>query len=246
METSEVQPKQVANAYDMRSTSEDLGWLIFISFVVSIAVTVMSVSASLDEVDDESNKSTKEWTASFYYYCMPDDTYAEYEAVDHQPNFHELNKALRHYCEMATNIVKQLSLAHEVASRTEQLLFPNHATETKRCNASERSAPSFLSSKLEDKISKSAELLEKNMMVLESLLKEFPINIGPSPLHNAYSDDNLVTGNTFPPSLNNQQKLNHQMTYLHNHPLRDISHHTVVKRKGKMKNLNRMIQHHIS
>ena len=166
----------------------------------------MSVSASLDEVDDESKKSTKEWTASFYYYCMPDDTYAEYEAVDHQPNFHELNKALRHYHEMATNIVKQLSLAHEVASRTEQLLFPNHATETKRCNTSGSSAPSFLSSKLEDKISKSAELLEINIMVLESLLKEFPINIGPSPLHNAYSDDNLGTGNAFPPSLNNQQQ----------------------------------------
>ena len=191
----------MADAYDMRSMSEDLGWLIFISFVASIAVTVMSVSASLDAVDDESIT----WNASFYYY-MPDDTYAEYEAVDHQPNFHELNKALRHYREMATNIVKQLSLAHEVASRTEQLLFPNHATETKRCNASEHSAPSFLSSKLEDKISKSAELLEQNIMVLESLLKEFPINIGPSPLHNAYSDDNLGTGNAFPPSLNNQQQ----------------------------------------
>ena len=44
------------------------------------------------------------------------------------------------------------------------------------------------------------------MMVLERLLKEFPINVGPSPLHNAYLDDNLGTGNAFPPSLNNQQQ----------------------------------------
>lgn len=76
------------------------------------------------------------------------------------PSFLELHSATRHYREMADAFVKQLSMSHEVALRTEAILNTTQS----------------LSHHLEQKISKAAELLEHNAFVLEEMLKPFPVN----------------------------------------------------------------------
>ncbi|KAL3809883.1 hypothetical protein ACHAXA_010492 [Cyclostephanos tholiformis] len=119
-----------------------------------------------------------EWKASFYFVCSSSGSVAH---QDHaleldRASFNELQKALRRYREMADGIIRQLSIAHEVASRTEQLLFPHHH---RKCT---NTSPSFLSCKLEQTITKSAQFLEHNYFVLEGLLKPFPVVVLP-PLH---------------------------------------------------------------
>ena len=131
---------------------------------------IMFSASSPDLPLNGRDESGDAWKASFYFVVRSpsSDTDARHDHMD-QPSFHELHTALRRYREMADGIISQLSIAHEVASRTEQLLFPHHR---RICN--ER-APSFLSCKLEQKIAKSASFLEHNCIVLEGLLKPFPV-----------------------------------------------------------------------
>jgi len=171
---------------------------------------------------DETHQLTQDWKASFYYLQSLTSSDVHDHAgedadflMDHQPSFHELNTALRHYRETADGIVRQLSIAHEVALRSEQLLFPNHDPRICEGENTRTKSPSFLSCKLEQKISNSARLLEQNIIVLEKLLKPFPINVGLSPLHHApdYSNPtNSPLSNshfTFPPS---DEDLDHRPT----------------------------------
>ena len=111
-----------------------------------------------------------DWHAQFYYAEPPQilssSTNGDGPLVE-LPSFLELHSATRHYRNLAGSIVKQLSMSHEVALRTEEIFFgPIH----------NRSAQS-LSHHLEMKISKTAELLEHNAFVLEEILKPFPVNV---------------------------------------------------------------------
>jgi len=160
------------------------------------------VKASEVVVDEDIHyqQSEEEWKASFYY--IPTNTNSNEESLDKKdglPTFNELKVALNKYRDMTDDILYQLSRSHEVASRTEHILYPNHDTYS----------PMLLSSKLEHKIKRSAETLEQNMIVLERLLKPFPINIGILPNHKPDADDS-TNPFTFPPknyiSNNNQCK----------------------------------------
>eukprot|EP00984_Skeletonema_dohrnii_P015540 scaffold6739_cov186-Skeletonema_dohrnii-CCMP3373.AAC.2 len=107
-----------------------------------------------------------EWHAKFYYAgpSLLSSTDGDGSIVE-LPSFLELNSATRHYREMAEGIIKQLSMSHEVALRTEEIFFRHN-----------RSTKQSLSHHLEKKISKAAELLEHNAFVLEEILKPFPVN----------------------------------------------------------------------
>ena len=125
-------------------------------------------------------KKNNNWSTSFYL-VTNNNTIPHSDAHDDQTNddfvrpfFHELQSAIRHYREMADRIIRQLSISHEVAYRTEHLLFPHHHSRIiTKCN--EQRSLSLLSCKLEHKIAESARLLEHNCDVLESLLKSFPV-----------------------------------------------------------------------
>jgi hypothetical protein len=142
------------------------------SALLASSLLIMFPASSPDlSLNGGGDESGDDWKASFYYVVRSpsSDSDARHDHMD-QPTFHELQKALRRYREMADGIIRQLSIAHEVASRSEQLLFPHHH---RICN--ERSS-SFLSCKLERKIALSARFLEHNCVVLEGLLKPFPVD----------------------------------------------------------------------
>ncbi|KAL7471424.1 hypothetical protein ACHAXS_011712, partial [Conticribra weissflogii] len=122
---------------------------------------------------------------SFYYVKPPRSLISEEEenisATNlYEPTFRELHTALHHYRQMADGTVRDLSVSHEVALRTERWLFPNHHRSTAVGDSSDgiTMSPSFLSTKIEEKISKVATLLERNAFVLENLLKPFPVTVG--------------------------------------------------------------------
>ena len=166
-------------------------------------------STSLLEANDE-------WYAPFVYWVIHPDSSASDDDHNYckntaiQPSFLELNTSLKHYREMADGIIRKLSISHEVARRTEQVLFPHHDHD--RCP--ESSVPSFLSCRLEEKITQSAMLLEQNSLILERLLRPFPVIVrhSTSPCsslmppeyvdqHTSSSTSN--THFTFPPPINN-------------------------------------------
>ena len=151
-----------------------------------LAFMIMSCSSSDPSHDDDAKLQAMMWKVPFYY--PQSTTLSSQNEPDtseyHQHIFHELHTALRHYREMSDGIINQLAMAHEVASRTEQLFFPNHDTEINRRG---EGLPSFLSAKVEHKITMSAQLLEQNIFVLERLLKPCPIYVGSSPHHSASS-----------------------------------------------------------
>ena len=175
--------------------------IALIVFWRSLVAAASLVMASISSASSDADAKGEEWKALFYY--VPPISLATQENENemyNQPFFHELHTALKHYREMADNIVKQLSLSHEIASRTEQLLFPNH--NDRNCN---NGTSAFLSCKIEQKITKTADLLEQNVFVLERLLKPFPVNFGMSPLHNT-QDLHSHRFDTLPPSHNNLSK----------------------------------------
>lgn len=105
----------------------------------------------------------EDWHADFYYAGPPTSLINENDGngpTVELPSFLELHSATRHYREMADGIIKQLSISHEVALRTEEIFGSTQS----------------LSHHLEKKISKAAELLEHNAFVLEEILKPFPVS----------------------------------------------------------------------
>ena len=110
--------------------------------------------------------SSEDWQAQFYYAgpVLPS-TDRDGSKLVELPSFIELNTAIRHYREMASGIIQQLSISHEIALRTEKILYPPNQNTTK-----------LLSQHLERKISKAAQLLEHNAFVLEKILKPFPVS----------------------------------------------------------------------
>jgi len=119
---------------------------------------VMSSVAALED----------DWHAKFYYAEPPRMILSSTDGdgpIVELPSFLELHSATRHYREMADGIIKQLSMSHEVALRTEEIFLYHN-----------RSSTQSLSYHLEKKISKTAELLEHNAFVLEEILKPFPVN----------------------------------------------------------------------
>ena len=151
---------------------------------------IVKASADVGEEEEIQQQSVGEeqWKISFYY--IPTHTSSNEESLDKDGllTFNELKVALNKYRDMTDDILYQLSRSHEVASRTEHILYPNH----------DRMDIKLLSPKLEYKIKRSAETLEQNMIVLERLLKPFPINVGILPNHN--SEDNSTNLFTFPPN----------------------------------------------
>jgi hypothetical protein len=157
-------------------------------------IMLRSAASSPDFPLDGGDELGEDWKASFYFVHSPSsDSDAHHDRTHEmdQPSFQDLQTALRRYREMVDGIIRKLSIAHEVASRTEQLLFPHHH---RICN--ER-WPSFMSCKLEQKIEKSARFLEHNCDVLEGLLKHFPVVMLP-PLHKSIGLDSssISTGYT--------------------------------------------------
>ena len=155
--------------------------------LASITIMIIVKASEVIANEDIQQSDEEQWKASFYY--VPTNTNLNEESLDKDglPTFNELKVALNKYRDMTDDILYQLSRAHEVASRTEKILYPNHDTHS----------PPLLSIKLEHKIKRSAETLEQNVIVLERLLKPFPINIGILPNHN--SEDNSTNLFTFPP-----------------------------------------------
>lgn len=104
----------------------------------------------------------EDWHANFYYVGPPTSIVDDGNGPTAElPTFLELHSATRHYREMADGIIKQLSMSHEIALRTEEIFGSTQS----------------LSHHLEKKISKAAELLEHNAFVLEEILKPFPVNV---------------------------------------------------------------------
>ena len=130
---------------------------------LTIMIIVKASEVVVDE-DIQNQHDKEQWKASFYY-IPTHTTNSNEDSLDKDglPTFNELKVALNKYRDMTDDILYQLSRAHEVASRTEQILYPNH----------DAYSPTLLSSKLEHKIKRSAETLEENMIVLERLLKPF-------------------------------------------------------------------------
>lgn len=174
-----------------------------------------SSSEHRDEEDLNMLGKNLNWSPSFYF--VPNSqTIPHSDAQDDQtyddlvrPLFHELQSALKQYREMADRIIRQLSISHEVALRTEHLLFPHHHSRIlTKCN--EQRSLSLLSCKLEHKIAESARLLEHNYDLLESLLKSFPvIAISPHNISTTASSSNF----TFPlPSCGSDQNITESLT----------------------------------
>ena len=157
-------------------------------------IIVKASAVVMDEDIQHRQSDEEQWTASFYY--MPTNTNSNEESLDKDglPTFNELKVALNKYRDMTDDILYQLSRAHEVASRTEEILYPNH---------DDTNSQSQFSSKLKHKITNSAKTLEENMIVLERLLKPFPINIGILPNHNPADSTKPFT---FPPRNDNSNK----------------------------------------
>ena len=164
-------------------------------YVLASLIIMIIVKASEVVVDEDINQQSDEdqWKASFYYIHTHTNSNEDSLDKDGLPTFNELKVALNKYRDMADDILYQLSRSHEVASRTEQILYLNHDTYS----------PKLLSSKLEYKITNSAKTLEANMIVLERLLKPFPINIGILPNHNLVDSTKPFT---FPPRNDNSNK----------------------------------------
>ncbi len=159
-----------------------------------------------------SPEATDVWNVPFFYFIdhprssdSSDDARHQNENNYQHPSFRELQTSLRNYREMADGVIRKLSSSHEVARRTEQTLFPHH---DHSCRCTDASV-SFLSCRLEEKISKSANLLEQNTIVLESLLRPFPVNIVRHSTVDALSNSrhaslsNTNTHFTFPPPISN-------------------------------------------
>ncbi|KAL7550420.1 hypothetical protein ACHAWF_013660 [Thalassiosira exigua] len=149
--------------------------------VVAVIVTLSTESSmepSLGDMDRRLN-------FPFYYLGPAPSEVSEdhIKETDGETLFDELRTALRHYRELSQSLVHQLTLSYEVASRTEDLLFPHHK---RRCvDGSARLNSAFLSCTIREKIAKVATLTEKNIFVLEDLLKQFPATVAMPPLHNA-------------------------------------------------------------
>ncbi|KAL9185236.1 hypothetical protein ACHAXT_003013 [Thalassiosira profunda] len=157
----------------------------------ALASLVFMPSAS-DAVASSPDPPGEEWEATFFI-AASSPAYVEYE--------HELNTALRHYREMADGILRQLALSHEVASRTEAMLFPHHK-HNRRCDDDGMiDTPTFLSCRLEQTMSKVAHSLDQNVAVLQELLRPFPVTVGVSTVCDGDgSNDSSNSHFTFPPS----------------------------------------------
>lgn len=188
------------------------------SFLWGSAAPSASSMTSEPAVNDTTNLSGKEWEATFFYYAPPpataDDSHESEREPDTSgaPSFHELNTALRRYQDLADGMIRQMSIAHEMALRTEALLFPHHT------HTGIKSPQTFLSSKLEEKITKSASLLEQNIFVLEQLMKPFPVTVGQTPLLTSYPG--ATSHFTFPPC--NQKLDQHPTEKESNLPIQSI------------------------
>ncbi|KAL7539336.1 hypothetical protein ACHAWF_006397 [Thalassiosira exigua] len=96
---------------------------------------------SLEEIDRRLNFP--------FYYVDPSST--DFEEIhttdtDGEPSFYELQTALYYYRERAENLVHHLTISHEIASRTEDFLFPHHKRRYANGSAS-RNARYFTSDK---------------------------------------------------------------------------------------------------
>ncbi|KAL7481345.1 hypothetical protein ACHAW6_007034 [Cyclotella cf. meneghiniana] len=169
--------------------SSRLGCLIQICFFLcflcrfTYSMKVSDLPSENDTDATPNNESAVDctpWKAHFFYapplHHSTIDKGLGNNASSYQPSFLELTEAVRKYREMSQGIVRQLSLSHEVALRTEQLFLSRYRMD---------SEPGLLSRQLEKKISKVAELLEKNSFVLEDILKPFPVSLGYSRFTNS-------------------------------------------------------------
>jgi hypothetical protein len=155
--------------------------ILLTSFMMTLASNLSYPSTSSD--------GTLRWKTQFYYTPTLNQGAAlggADSSTTHQyeTEFLELNKALRKYREASQAIIRQLSLSHEVALRTEQIML----SKQQNGPANVLQDSELLSRQIEGKISKVAELLEKNAFVLESHLKPFPVTIGASRFTNLEPD----------------------------------------------------------
>jgi hypothetical protein len=156
---------------------ENSRWLIWLIRTVITLCFLVTLTNSMEVSNLASKKALQnesrgnKWKAHFFFadpipLCKGTEDNVEINISSYDLSFSELNTALRKYREGSQTVIRQLSLSHEVAVRTEQLLVPL----SKKTN--------LLSHNIERKISKVAELLERNSFVLESLLRPFPATIG--------------------------------------------------------------------
>lgn len=94
-------------------------------------------------------------------------------AKDSMPPFVDLYRILANYKDSMDNIISSMVLSQEIAQRSEWDVFPesddNDDTTSKR---------NMLSSKLEDRIKRTAEVLELDYFILQDMLKSFRVTNG--------------------------------------------------------------------
>jgi hypothetical protein len=166
---------QFANTVSPRlATIAQISFALCILLMLTSSMDADESGSILNEPDMNRARQSK---AQFYYMLPLYESSAEIDLDNiskYQPTFQELGTAVRRYREMSQGILRQLSLSHEVALRTEQLLLRDNIDTT----------TDLLSSHIEHKLSKVAQLLEENSFVLDELLNPFPVTIGYSKFTN--------------------------------------------------------------
>jgi hypothetical protein len=111
--------------------------------------------------------------------------------VDTQPPFLKLIKTLDKYQQDVEQLISAMALNVEIARKTEWTLFPNNEPNKINNNRDNHgnSQKHLFSTKLEERIKRTVELLEVNYFVLERILKPFDIVLGlPSSSSHGHDD----------------------------------------------------------
>lgn len=156
-----------------------LNWLVKFFVTLFLLMALASVNSASSLPSSNNNETAGAWKAQFFYGTLlreNTDENLDSSAFKYEPTYHELNSALRKYKEASQGIIRQLSMSHEVALRTEHLMSLQQDSQTA---ADTTESPVLLSAALERKISMVAELSEQNVFILERiLLKPFPVTMG--------------------------------------------------------------------
>lgn len=166
-----------------QSEGDSSSWKTWALRIIVNLSFLLAMASSMNSPSLHSVNGTVRWKAQFFYASPNHESSIEAndDNATHSPYEHEfleLGKVLRHYREASQSVLTQLSLSHEVALRTEYQLM------TVFQNDGSNKSPAALSTQIERKISKVAELLEQNALVLEGILKPFPVTIGLSRFSN--------------------------------------------------------------
>ena len=158
-------------------------WIVSIT-IISLIIGVIAVSTSgrlhvpwhkKDErnVNISSSSNNNPHAASVPFFYIPPST-----ATDSSPPFLDLYKVLDKHKENIDMVVASIILSQEIARKSEWIIFPDNNDEYDVGRSYQSNANhDLLSSKLEERIKLTAEVLEADYFVLESILHPFDITL---------------------------------------------------------------------